>query len=59
MSSQRALVVVFSLLLIVSVSLAQQRQEYESEWDVLIKDSPQIEGSLFYPLPTPYPLFSL
>jgi hypothetical protein len=59
MSSQRALVVVFSLLLIVSVSLAQQRQEYESEWDALIKDSPQIEGSLFYPLPTPCPLFSL
>jgi hypothetical protein len=59
MSSPRTFVGLFSFLLIMSVSLAQQRQEYEPEWDALVKHKPSIEGSLFYLLPTPCPLFSL
>ena len=59
MSSQRIFVVVFLLLLLVNIAVAQQRQEYVSKWNALIKDNHSIEGNLFYPLPTPCPLFSL
>ena len=59
MSSQRTLILVLISLLVVSASFAQQRQDYQSEWDTLIRNNSSVEGNLFYPLPTPCPLFSL
>jgi hypothetical protein len=59
MSSQRTLAVVFSFLFVFSLLVAQQKQDYQPEWDALMKNSPSMEGSLFYPLPTPCLLFSL
>jgi hypothetical protein len=59
MSSRKTFIRLFSFLLIISVSFAQPRQDYQPEWDAMIKDSPSVEGSLFYPLATPCPLFSL
>jgi hypothetical protein len=59
MFSLRTCIVFFSFLLIFSVALAQQRQDYQPEWDEVVKNSPPIEGSLFYLLPNPCRLFSL
>jgi hypothetical protein len=59
MSSPRILVVVFSFILSTTSVSAQQRQDRESDWGTVVYQNPEVEGSLFYPLPTPCRLFSL
>jgi hypothetical protein len=59
MSSRKTFIRLFSFLLIISVSFAQQRQQNETDLDKLIKGSPSMKGNLFYPLPSFCPLFSL